>query len=85
MKGFIERLALLIHWIGFAVVVVGVAAGLVGLIVEWEYWMTGAGSFNWPVLMPYLAAMTGFVAFGGFSWALKWLISGNKSLFPWKS
>jgi hypothetical protein len=95
MKGFIERLAFLIHWIGFAVAVGGVALGLFNLIVEWEYWMTGGEGLRLyqlrrylPLevrLMPILAAMTGYVAFGGFSWALKWLLSGNKSILPWKS
>ena len=69
MKSFFERLALLIHWIGFAVVVGGVAFGLFYLA-------------DIDRMRVYWIAV---VACGGFSWALKWLISGNKSLWPWKS
>jgi len=101
MKGFIERLALLIHWIGFAVVVIAPVVGLWNVYIEYGEYTTGY-SYLYPLSYPgfndaqeaelfrervveILGATLAVVAFGGFLWALKWLISGNKSLLPWKS
>ena len=67
MKGFIQRLTLLIHWIGFVIGIVGAALGLY---------------FNNPNSLT-VGALS--VAFGFFLWVLKWLISGNKSIWPWQS
>jgi len=71
MKGFIQRLALLIHWIVFVGVVGGVVAGL---------WIGTADSLGEGTEVVWLSVVSGLIF-----WVLKWLISGNKSLWPWKS
>jgi hypothetical protein len=70
MKGFTERLTLLISWIGFLCFLVFVIYGLSGVITDSPDELL-------------LAAAAGGLAF--FFWGLKWLISGNKSLWPWRS
>ena len=77
MKGFIQRFALVIHWIGFAAFVLGVLYVVFGLMV-----LPVQGLL---VAQQPLGGGAGFIGFGLFLWVLKWLISGNKSLFPWKS
>ena len=77
MKGFIQRLALLIHWIGFAAFISGVLSAVLGLmILIVQGFLVAQGP---------LAGGAGFIGFGLFLWVLKWLISGNKSFFPWRS
>ena len=77
MKGFIQRLALLIHWIGFALFVWGVLSAVLGLmILIVQGLLVAEEPLNFGVV---------FIGFGLFLWVLKWLISGNKSLLPWKS
>ena len=71
MKGFIQRLALLIHWIVFVGVVGGVVVGL---------WIGTADSLDEGTEVVWLSVVSGLIF-----WVLKWLISGNKSLWPWKS
>jgi hypothetical protein len=77
MKGFIELLALLIHWIGFALFVVGVLLAFLGLITLIDR------AFSLAVDQLLFAAL--FIGFGLFLWVLKWLTTGNKSILPWKS
>ena len=105
MKGFIQRLALLIHWIGFVVIVGGVVVGLGGVLYQsilefapinpdgslesdnelFERIVAyGSPSFG-EVLLNYLVIGALGVGIGLFLWVLKWLISGNKSFFPWRS
>ena len=71
MKGFIQRLALLIHWIVFVGVVGGVVVGL---------WIGTADSLSEGIEVVWISVVSGLIF-----WVLKWLISGNKSLWPWKS
>jgi len=77
MKGFIQRLALLIHWIGFALFVVGVLSAIDGLMI------LIVQGFSYAEEAFELAG--GWAGFGLFLWVLKWLITGNKSILPWKS
>jgi len=103
MKGFIQRLALLIHWIGFGFFLFGVVIGLGGVLYQsilefaspdglsvsdnerFERAVAyGSPSFG-EVLLNYLAIGAVGVGIGLFLWVLQWLISGNKSLWPWKS
>ena len=82
MKGFIQRLALLIHWIGFALFVSGVLSAIFGLMI------LIVQAFALPFLPGAevaLAIAAGGIGYGLFLWVLKWLISGNKSFFPWRS
>ena len=74
MKGFILRLALLIHWFGFLMLLIPLAAILSGDF---------RGDYNF---YQYQLVMSGgFIVAAFFSWVLKWLISGNKSIWPWQS
>ena len=101
MKSFFERLALLIHWIGFVVIVGGVVVGLWFVYIEYGEYTTGY-SYLYPLSYPgfndaqeaelfrervveLLVNTVVAVVIGLFFWVLKWLISGNKSLWPWKS
>ena len=77
MKGFIQRLALLIHWIGFAAFISGVLSAFLGLMI-----LIVQGLL---VAEEPLGVAAGFIGFGLFLWVLKWLISGNKSFIPWRS
>ena len=61
--------------IGFTIFVFSVLAALF-----WFFWLMVVGFGG-----ERLAQTAVGVAFGGFLWVLKWLISGNKSLWPWKS
>jgi hypothetical protein len=70
MKGFIQRLPLLIHWIGFLFFLASVIYGFSSVVMGTPQELLQA-------------AITGGLAF--FFWGLKWLISGNKSFFPWRS
>jgi hypothetical protein len=76
MKGFIQRLALLIHWIGFALFVSGVLSAVLGLMI-----LIVQGLLVAEVTLIIAAVGIGY---GLFLWVLKWLISGNKSFFPWR-
>jgi hypothetical protein len=69
MKGFIQRLALLIHWIGFLMVPITLVINLMDANLRPD------------TIENVLTAVTGFAIL----WVLKWLISGNKSFFPWRS
>ena len=58
------------------------------LLIHWTGFVVGiVGAalglwFNNPDSL-FIGALS--IAFGFFLWVLKWLISGNKSFFPWKS
>ena len=119
MKGFIQRLALLIHWIAFGSVIYGVLAFLFRIVGKEPYTLekieAARGLLADPELETNSAYLTeqrqaaiataqrmqaegafdGLLFFSvqplaaglGFAvtlWILKWLISGNKSFFPWK-
>ena len=74
MKGFIQRLALLIHWVGFLALLAVAAAILSG-----GY----AGDYDFD--SDFLVEVGGWIGAAFFFWVLKWLISGNKSIWPWQS
>lgn len=73
MKGFILRLALLIHWFGF------LALAYIPFFIILI--LSGEAIAGEELLMGF--AVPPAIAF--FFWVLKWLISGNKSIFPWQS
>ena len=74
MKGFIQRLALLIHWVGFLMLLGAPAAILSGRF---------KGDYNFDERI--LEIVGAYIGLAFFFWVLKWLISGNKSIFPWQS
>ena len=76
MKGFIQRLALLIHWFGFLIFLslpIGVITNVIAVF---------NGGIDLRVFLENLGSLVGMVFF---FWVLKWLISGNKSIWPWQS
>ena len=85
MKGFIQRLALLFHWIGFL--------SLVGFIVLYGYGISPNGGVPAGEALEVLFEVLAFEAeaismilwIGITHWPIKWLITGNKALFPWQS
>tara|TARA_Y100001934_G_scaffold182806_1_gene216127 strand:- start:44 stop:286 length:243 start_codon:yes stop_codon:yes gene_type:complete len=80
MKGFIQRLALLIHWVGF------LALGYIPfLIIAAIYLLITDPSFSVSFSAELLVGFAAPPGIAFFFWVLKWLISGNKSIFPWKS
>ena len=112
MKGFIQRLALLIHWIAFGSVIYGVLAFLFRIVGKEPYALEIIEAARYVLANPRFqesnpeayanalrmqaeGAFDGLLFFSvqplaaglGFAvtlWILKWLISGNKSFFPWK-
>ena len=84
MKGFIQRLALLIHWIGFLCLVVFIFLYGFGLS------FTGADASEgleilFEILLFEDGIFSAMVWLGIAHWPIKWLINGNKALFPWQS
>ena len=86
MKSFIQRLALLIHWIGFLCLVVFIFLYGFGLS------FTGADAseglaFVVESLLDFSRADEAdywFVLLATIHWPIKWMLTDNKSLFPWK-
>ena len=71
MEAFLERLSLLVHWVCFAI---GVAV-IIAVII-----------YNADLDTLFISMAIGFsivsIIVGA---AIKWMFSGNFSLFPWKS
>tara|TARA_B100000427_G_C15055764_1_gene397619 strand:+ start:282 stop:506 length:225 start_codon:yes stop_codon:yes gene_type:complete len=74
MKGFIQRLALLIHWVGFLALLFPPVAILSGGF---------EGDYNFD--LDFLLVAGAYIPAAFFFWVLKWLIAGNKSIWPWQS
>jgi hypothetical protein len=74
MKGFIQRLALLIHWIGF---ILGVLLTLVVI------WISLLGGF-WSFLLGFLVAPMFGILPHLCGWVISWIITGNKQFLPFK-
>jgi hypothetical protein len=71
MEAFLKRLSLLVHWVCFAI---GVAV-IIAVII-----------YNADLDILFISMAIGFsivsIIVGA---AIKWMFSGNFSLFPWKS
>ena len=68
----LERLALVIHWIGFII-------GAVSFLAFTLTFMT-AGSF-WYLLSGVMFGIGPHLC----GWLIRFILTGNKSFFPWKS
>ena len=68
----LDRLALVIHWIGFAI---GALVGVFMLLV----FLNGTN-----VAVPIFVAALSFIVPHTCGWLVKFILTGNKSFFPWK-
>ena len=69
----INRLGLVIHWLGFLLAVFVGAFCIVLGITDGGY------------LLGLVFALASFVAAHASGWIVRFILTGNKSIFPWKS
>jgi hypothetical protein len=80
----LNRLGLLIHWIGFLCLIgfIGFYAGLI--ILNDVHPVSAVGAFV-DALAFEVEGWSVVLWIGIVHWPIKWLITGNKAFFPWKS
>ena len=71
----LNRLGLVIHWLGF-LIGAGIPGYLFFAFVLGEYYNGSKG-----VLM----ALQAYIGFHGAGWVISFILTGNKSFFPWKT
>ena len=75
MKGFIQRLALLIHWVGF---LFGVSFGALFIYLD-RIDNSSVGD------VAVFIGLGSYIAAHASGWIVSFLLTGNKSIWPWKS
>jgi hypothetical protein len=68
----IKRLGLVIHWLGF---IIGIGSSL----------FLASVLFNEGIGIAFSLGVIFFVVFHLVGWAVRYILTGNKSIFPWKS
>ena len=84
MKDFIERLALLIHWIGFLCLVFFIVSFGLALTPNGGLPASEALEALFEVLLFEEGAFSAILWIGIAHWPIKWFITSNKAFFPWK-
>ena len=82
----LERLGLVIHWIGFACLVLFLGGAFFGIITG-EVSIVELPAFVVESLLDFSRADEAdywFVLLATIHWPIKWMLTDNKSLFPWK-
>lgn len=78
MKDFINRLALVIHWTGFVVGVLGFITMIVGGFAE-----LAEASSDAPA--SFLLSVVVFLVFLLPAWLIRYILVGKCSIYPWEN
>ena len=80
----LNRLLLLIHWIGFLCLSVIVGYIILGLIFGDQDPLVGVIEFLWDCFTGENDWMSVALWIAILHWPLNWIVTGDKAIFPWR-